>query len=283
MLTIRRTFLCLALVGLFASASHASPVTLFIGTDMEDFGGGCPGCPAGTIDRLGIDTVNGASLITSSIKYEDFFLNGLGDGAGFLYAGQAVTNRINKIDYSGNLIGGFNAAIPGAGTCCNEELQLVGNTLYHAHYSTEIEQLDPTTGAAVGAPILQADVVGMANVEGTVWISKWSGRSVGMWNPITNVYTPVFSTPANAGGIAFDPSSNILWVGMEGGRVVPYTLAGVALNGGFLPFGVIGDTIDGLTILGEGAQTAVPEPATIALLGTGLLAVARRRLRARRG
>ena len=110
-------------------------------------------------------------------------------------------------------------------------MQLVGNVLYHAHYSTEIEQLDPTTGAAVGPPIPQADVVGMANVDGTVWISKWSGRSVDMWHPLTNVYTPVFSTPQNAGGIAFDPSSNIFWVGMFGGAVVPHTLTGVQLNG----------------------------------------------------
>ena len=96
----------------------------------------------------------------------------------------------------------------------------------------------------------------MANVAGQVWISKWNGRTVGTWNPLTNVYTPVFSTPSNAGGIAFDPDSNILWVGLQGGLVVPYTLAGVALNGGFLPFGSISQTIDGLTFLDLDAYMA---------------------------
>src|SRR6185436_3792425 len=112
--------------------------------------------------------------------------------------------------------------------------------------------------------------VGMANVAGQVWISKWASRSVGSWNPITNIYTPVFSTPANAGAIAYDADNAILWVGMQGGLVVPYTLTGIALNGGFLPFGPMRYTIDGLTFLGEGTQ-AVPEPASLLLLGAGLL------------
>jgi hypothetical protein len=276
MVTKGRLVLALALCACFSYSSLAG--TLFIGTDMEDFGGGCPGCPAGMIDRIGKTTVTGANVNTSTILYLNQFLNGLGDGAGFLYAGQAVTNHINEIDYNGNFIGpGVNAAIPAA--CCNEELQLVGNVLYHAHYSTEIERLDPVTGAALAPPLPQGDVVGMANVAGQVWISKWGARTVGRWDPITNVYTPVFSTPNNAGGIAFDPDSNILWVGMLGGLVVPYTLTGTALNGGFLPFGAIGDTIDGLTFLGEGSQSPVPEPATLLMLGSGLIGAMRSRKR----
>src|SRR6266542_3580809 len=126
MVTKRRLVLALALSAIFSYPSLAG--TLFIGTDMEDFGGGCPGCPAGTIDRIDKTTVTGATVNVSTIIYLSQFLNGLGDGAGFLYAGQAVTNHINEIDYDGNFIGaGFNAAIPGVGTCCNEELQLVGN------------------------------------------------------------------------------------------------------------------------------------------------------------
>jgi streptogramin lyase len=159
-------------------------------------------------------------------------------------------------------------------------MQQVGNVLYHAYYNTEIEQLDPVTGAAVGAPIAQPDVVGMANVGGTVWISHWGGRTVGTWDPGTNVYTPMFSTPSNAGGLAYDPDSNILWVGLQGGFVVPYTLAGVALNAGFQPFGAINDTIDGLTFRGEGSQ--VPEPASLLLVGSGLIAAGRRRWQNRR-
>ncbi len=266
--------LILALLACFSFAQSARASTLFIGSDTLAFSNTLP-------DRLGKATVTGAIFNSEVIIPLDFHLNGLGDGAGFLYAGTPSANHVNEIDYNGNLVGGFNAAIPNSG-CCNEEMQLVGNVLYHAHYSDEIERLDPVTGAAVATPLAQPDVVGMANVNGNVWITHWAGRSAGIWDPLTNIYTPQFSTPTNAGGIAFDPSSQILWVGLQGGNVVPYTLAGLALNAGFQPFGAINDTIDGLTFQGEGAQPAVPEPASLLLLGTGLLAVGRRRWQNRR-
>jgi hypothetical protein len=265
---VKRLPLALVLSLLWVHPGFGS--TIFIGTDQEDFGG-CPttgpfACTG--LDRLGKATVSGPNVVTSTIIPLDFYLNGLGDGTGFLYAGQAGTNRINEIDYNGTLVGGFNAAIPSE--FYNEEMQLVGNTLYHAHYPTEIERLDPITGSAVAPPLPQDDVVGMANVAGQVWISKWSSRTVGVWDPITNIYTPIFNTPNNAGAIAYDPDNAILWVGMQGGLVVPYTLTGVALNGGFLPFGAMSDTVDGLTFQGEGTQ-AVPEPTSLLLLGAGLL------------
>jgi hypothetical protein len=264
--------LILALLACVSLSQSARASTLFIGSDTEDFANVLP-------DRLGIATVTGAIFNSQVIVPMDFHLNGLGDGAGFLYAGVPGGNHINEINYTGGLIGGFNGAVPNSG-CCNEEMQLVGNVLYHAHYLDEIEQLDPVTGAAVGPAIPQADVVGMANVNGQVWISHWSGRNVGLWNPATNAFTFMFGTPTNAGGIAFDPASQILWVGLQGGNVVPYSLAGVALNAGFQPFGAINDTIDGLTFRGEGSQ--VPEPASLLLVGTGLIAAGRRRWQNRR-
>jgi hypothetical protein len=272
MLTKPRLILALFACVSFSQAARAS--TLFIGSDTEDFADTLP-------DRLAKATVTGAIFNSQIIIPTNYHLNGLGDGAGFLYAGTPEANHINEIDYNGNIVGGFNAAVP-SGSCCNEEMQLVGNVLYHAHYLDEIERLDPVTGAAVAPPLPQADVVGMANVAGVVWISKWNGRSVGTWDPTTNIYTAKFSTPTNAGGIAFDPNSNILWVGLQGGFVVPYTLTGTALNAGFQPFGSIPDTFDGLTFLGEGTQAAVPEPLSLLLLGTGLVAAGRRRWQNRR-
>ncbi|MBV8774263.1 MAG: VPLPA-CTERM sorting domain-containing protein [Deltaproteobacteria bacterium] len=122
----------------------------------------------------------------------------------------------------------------------------------------------------------QPDVVGLADVGGTIWMTHWAAHQVGTWDPITNIFTPVFNTPDDAGALAFDPSSDLLWVGQLGGQIIPYSLLGVPLGPGFNPIannpgfnGFNVDTIDGLTFQGEGTQP-VPEPASIVILGTAL-------------
>jgi PEP-CTERM motif len=85
--------------------------------------------------------------------------------------------------------------------------------------------------------------------------------------------------------VAFDPFDNILWIGFsDTGLVVPWSLTGTRLGTGYQPFGAFTDTIDGLVFLGEATPiptpAAVPEPASLLLLGTGLAAVAQRRRKA---
>lgn len=63
----------------------------------------------------------------------------------------------------------------------------------------------------------------MAFANGQIWITHWGGRQVGIWDPNTNTFTPEFNTPSNAGGLAYDPTNGIMWVGLGGGTVVPYT------------------------------------------------------------
>ena len=157
---------------------------------------------------------------------------------------------------------------------------LAGRFLYHAHYSSRIEKINARTGALVQT-YLQSDVVGMTFVtkdddddddddgsdhahgqgfhstasigwsnhhdeDREIWITHWNARQVGTWDPATNTFTPRFTTPSRAGGLAWDERTQVLWVGMQGGLVVPYRLNGTPYNAGFRPFGNIGDTIDGL-------------------------------------
>ena len=145
-----------------------------------------------------------------------------------------------------------------------------GTSIFQGHHSTAIRELDLAGNLLNTFP--QSQVVGMAIINGTFWISKWSPQLVGTWDPGANRFTPVFSSPANAGGLAWDGDSNVLWVGLQGGSVVPYTLAGVALNAGFKPFGNIGNTVDGLAFF-----ASVPEPSSAILLGVGVLAIGIRR------
>ncbi len=258
----------LAITGVTAALSTAAtPVTagtLFIGTDTEEFGG------------LGISylvkaTVSGANFVSQTNIQLSYPLNGLGDGPGFLYSGDPNSNTLRTIDYNGNLLTSVSGGFPN--TCCNEEMQFANGQLYHAHYADNIQQINPATGAVIQT-FARSNVVGLALVGGTIWMTNWDARQVGTWDPATNVFAPIFTTPQLAGALAYDPDSGILWVGQLGGQVVPYTLGGVALNAGFNPIiplnlGVTIATVDGLTFLGEGTQT-VPEPATLSLFGIAL-------------
>ena len=244
-----------------AITGPAAAGTLFIGSDVNTFAG-APN------DKLGVATVSGANLVSQTNYTTSIYINGMTDvsGQNFLYSGDPYSAAINKIDYTGNLI----SSTPIAGwntSCCKEDMIWTGTQLYHGQYGYGITLIDVNAGT-VGALQSQPDVVGMAYANGNIWISQWSGQSVGTWDPITNIYTSLFNTPTNAGGLAFDPINAIMWVGLQGGYVIPYTLAGVELNGGFQPFGNIGDTIDGLAFLGEAGAT--PLPAALPLFGTGL-------------
>lgn len=259
-----------ALLAFALSSSTTFAGTLFIGTDTEEFGNL-------NVSYLVKATVDGANYVSQVNIPLDFDLNGLGDGPGYLYAGQPDSNTLRTIDYDGNLLTSVSAGFPSA--CCNEEMQFAGGNLYHAHWSDNIQRIDPVTGAVLQT-YPRPQVVGMALVGSTIWITNWGANQVGTWDPSTNVFTPLFTTPELAGALAYDPDSGILWVGQLGGNVVPYTLAGVALNAGFQPFSFLNvsiDTIDGLTFQGEGSQ--IPEPATLALLGLALagLGFSRRR------
>jgi hypothetical protein len=248
-------------------ATPASAGTLFIGTDENTFNGVLP-------DQLGVATVNGANFVTETNYATTFHINGMTDvsGQNFLYAGDPYSNAINTVSYTGTLIA--STPITGMATsCCNEDMIWTGTQLYHGQYGNGIQLINLTTGTILSTQS-QTDVVGMAYANGQIWITQWAGRQVGIWDPVTNVFTPEFNTPSNAGGLAYDPTSGTMWVGLAGGTVVPYTLAGVALNAGFQPFGPTssGDTIDGLAFLGE-ATGGVPEPSTWAMMILGFAGI----------
>jgi hypothetical protein len=253
-----------------AQANGHSRGVLFVGTDAEEF----HGAPLGP-DRLGRFRTRGPNVVDSKIITTSYPINGMTDGRGFLYSGDPNSNVIRRISYDGRLLGSTVAAFPP--TCCSEDMVLDGRFLYHAHFPSAIEKLNVRTGALVQTFPQAAGVVGMTfvdddddddddgdcrkyrrfdltaslswfhhNDDRRIWVTRWAARQVGTWDPATNTFTPRFTTPELAGGLAWDSGRKVLWVGLRGGRVVPYRLDGTPYNAGFLPFGPIGDTIDGL-------------------------------------
>jgi hypothetical protein len=239
---------------LFASLSGYAG-TLFVGADTEDFAGGFPGPGQ---DRLVVCETDGPTIIGCTIIQTDFLLNGMADADGKLLTGTPNANPLNTVGFDGTLLNTLVAPGIPNGPCCNEEMLFVpqpsgGAKFYHAHWSDAIREIDLTDGSEIQYfPMSQ--VVGMALVKGEIWISQWSPRLVGIWDPTTNTFSSKFSvsTIGNAGALAWDPFEEVLWVGTTGGIITPFALDGTQLGNSYQPFGAaFPDTIDGMTFLGE--------------------------------
>jgi hypothetical protein len=227
---------------------------LVCGTDEFAFGG--------VAESLAGVHTNGPKTVGNVEIFDiDFPLNGITSAHGHLVAGQpedvgdAAGNTLRELrDSAPPRI--LRTVSPGSdsfsASCCNEQMvQAPDGKFYHAHYGDVIQQLGLQSGQSVVVQTFQqTDIVGMASDGVSIWISNWDNRQVGTWDPTTNVFTPVFTTPSNAGGLAWDLGSGVLWVGMEGGAVIPYDATGKQLGPGFQPFGDIqGNTVDGLAFV----------------------------------
>jgi hypothetical protein len=242
------------LIGSLAAQTH--PPRLYCGTDQSGFDG--------MNGQIAVVTTNGAVAGTPVVYNLTFPLNGIT----FLPSeGELLTGQPEDVgSATGNTLRTVTLSVPpqlkttilpGPGSfstaCCNEQMVPgSGNTLYHAHYSDVIQSIE--LGADHKSKVLQTfpqtDVVGMASDGINIWISKWNEQQVGTWDPATNIFTPIFSTPNFAGALAWDTQNGVLWVGMDGGFVVPYNASGQQLNAGFQPFGIsVTDTIDGLAFV----------------------------------
>lgn len=267
--------LCLAAVLLFAGTSLAQAGTLFVATDNEDFAGGLPclndaGEPG--VDRLAVVTTDGPLVTNVEVICTTFLINGMADADGKLLAGTPRANPLNTVGFDGSLISSIAApGIPDGG-CCNEEMLFVpqpvgADRFFHAHWSDVIREIDPVSGAQIGPAFPQTQIVGMALINEEIWTTKWSPRQVGIWDPDTNTFNHQVQfdgkVNGNYGALAWDPVEEVLWLGTTGGFITPFDLAGVQLGPAEQPLGAFGDTIDGMTFLGEVTPLVIDAPIDI--------------------
>jgi len=248
----RLAIVALGTAALFGTSPGTSYPRLYCGTDHSGFNG--------MNGMLAVAATNGAQAGKVKVYSLNFPLNGLTAATGYLMTGQPEDvgtvpgNTLRIVSESLPPTLGLTIT-PGSNSftasCCNEQMVPAGNgTLYHAHYDDVIQQVSTLGGQShVVATFAQSAVVGMAYDGSKFWISKWSERLVGTWDPASNVFTSVFATPSDAGGLAWDTANGVLWVGMQGGWVYPYDSTGRRLGPGFQPFGNISDTVDGLAFV----------------------------------
>jgi len=259
----------------FAMVARADG-TLYAATDDFAFGGSSTG-------QIAVTSITGITPGSTSLVNTDFPINGIGPAAGgLLYGGAPLDNLMRTVNPSTgatvtSVTGGFLAGDSVNHFDVNEQFAFDGTTLYHVHWGRtssdpgSIQQLNPITGAVI-ATDLQTQMVGIVFVGNQLWISSFGGKSVGTFDFASNTYTPVFTLGALGGGLAYDSGTGTLWVGEQGGMVIPYSLTGTPLGPGFQPFGPTGgDVVDGLTFI----PSQTPEPGTWILLGSGLVGVFR--------
>ena len=255
---VRSSIFLLALIAVhqFAAAQEdlasAQGPKLYCGTDSTGFNG--------MDGQLAVVHTSGRSIVgTVQLFSLTVPLNGITFDKTFLWAGQpedvgsVAGNTLRKISL--NLPPTVLSTVPPgsnsfSSACCNEQMVVFKGNLYHAHWSDVIQQLtiDASGNSEVTQTYTQDSVVGMASDGAKIWISKWGEQQVGTWDPTTNIFTPVFSTPSAAGALAWDLKNHVLWVGLSSGLVVPYSANGTQLGNGFTPFGS-NETVDGLAFV----------------------------------
>ena len=238
----------------FSSSNAYADGTLFVGADVEEFAFG--------IDQIGIFTTTGGVAVGAPVPL------GAGDLAngmavigpnqlltgtvGLPYSPDAASATTVKLrDFSTVPGVSFIAAIPSSQF--NEDYAYDGTSVWHTHFigagAGSVIELDPNNlgGAALSVHNLNFGPVGATVVDGQLWISDWAGQTFGTFDPNTDTYVPMLSTSGtNAGCLAFDSHSRIIWGGEQGGLLVPYDVDTLtAINAGFLPLGGIGATVDG--------------------------------------
>lgn len=233
---------------------------------------------------IGNDTNSAFPILNTDTSGNLLRFGPTGSGVGFAVDLAANELFVNSSFNSANIYNLDTLALTGTvsfigGTINSEDLSFDGTHLIVGDFGGQrIDLLDPVTGALVSGFSVSYSPLGVASDgSGGFWVSEFSSDGLVHHYDSNGSLLSTFQAYNNfAGGIGLDPRNGTLYIGTFG-SVGHFTTAGLQLGS----FSTNDNRfVDGLEF--EAGATTVPEPASLLMVATGMLALGafRRKFRA---
>jgi sugar lactone lactonase YvrE len=172
-----------------------------------------------------------------------------------------------------------------SGSGADEAINAAGTEVYVTDFGHSVDIVNLTTGAVTVHPLTGFGLIsGIAfDASGQLWVTNYSGNTVGIVNLILNTYTPLCTGVAvgsgGADGLSFDPSSGKLYVSGQATNTITQLTIGLGTctigpvfsmgtdTSGFIiqPDGIAADGLGGVFAAGQNGDVVRLDTTTSAV------------------